>query len=454
MWLFSRKVRRQLGVDIGTSSIKVVELERQGKHLSLENYSLIEGLDFFGSATVINANTPSTLKMSENDIAGILKQALDAAKIKTASVVMSIPVFSSFLTVMEVPQMSVKELESAVPFEAKSYIPVPLSEVVLDWLIIPPRSVSEAPPPVAKNQIPAAKITPSAGSPSGGAVAPVNSAGSVIGNRPPASSTGALTAVMESQNNTPPPVSAVNPSVTLNQAPTASPTPAPSQSPALPPAPASFKPAKIEILLVAVPKEVVTKYQRIAEAAKVVLAGLESESFSLNRALVGNDPGTIMLIDFGARSANLTLIDRGFIYTSHTVDLSGKEITKVIAQSLNVAPQRAEDLKKSLGVGETSEHKGIAQVISPFVDKLAGEAGRMASLFLKKKGQKVDKIVLTGGSANLPGLADYLQNSLGVATLLGNPFARLKVNSSLQPVLKNDLSSALAVAAGAAMREL
>src|SRR3989344_6012796 len=165
MWLFSRKVRRQLGIDIGTSSIKVVELERQGKHLSLQNYSLIEGLDFFGSATVINANTPSTLKMSENDIAVILKQALDAAKIKTTSVIMSIPVFSSFLTVMEVPQMSVKELESAVPFEAKSYIPVPLSEVVLDWLIIPPRSVAAMPAAGAKNSAAAVKIMPLAASP-------------------------------------------------------------------------------------------------------------------------------------------------------------------------------------------------------------------------------------------------------------------------------------------------
>ena len=452
MWLFSRKVRRQLGVDIGTSSIKVVELERQGKHLSLENYSLIEGLDFFGSATVINANTPSTLKMSENDIAGILKQALDAAKIKTASVVMSIPVFSSFLTVMEVPQMSVKELESAVPFEAKSYIPVPLSEVVLDWLIIPPRNVS--PSADSKAPAPAVKVAPSAGSPHGNANGSAPSTGPVTADSPSGKSTGALSAAMENAGNTSLSTIAANPSVTPSQAPSASPTPAPSQSPALPPAPAQFKQAKIEILLVAVPKEVVTKYQRIAEAAKVVLTGLESESFSLNRSLVGNDPGTIMLVDFGARSANLTLIDRGFIYASHTVDLSGKEITKVIAQSLNVAPQRAEDLKKSLGVGETSEHKGIAQVVSPFVDKLAGEAGRMANLFLKKEGQKVEKIILTGGSANLPGLTEYLHHSLGVATALGNPFARLKVNSSLQPVLKNDLSSALAVAAGAAMREL
>ncbi|MBI4119932.1 MAG: pilus assembly protein PilM [Parcubacteria group bacterium] len=453
MWLFSRKVRRQLGVDIGTSSIKVVELERQGKHLSLQNYSLIEGLDFFGSATVINANTPSTLKMSENDIAGILKQALDAAKIKTTSVIMSIPVFSSFLTVMEVPQMSVKELESAVPFEAKSYIPVPLSEVVLDWLIIPPRSAAAVPAAASKGSMSAAKIAPSPAPLLGNASAPVSPAGPVPSNRPSDGSIAKLSVALENPNNASPSASAIpglTPSPT--QVPSVSPTPAP--APVLTPSPGPAKPSKIEILLVAVPKEVVTKYQRIAEAAKVVLAGLESESFSLNRALVGNDPSTIMLIDFGARSANLTLIDRGFIYTSHTVDLSGKEITKVIAQSLNVAPQRAEDLKKSLGVGETSEHKGIAQVVSPFIDKLAGEAERMANLFLKKEGQKIEKAILTGGSANLPGLSEYLQHSLGVTTALGNPFARLKVDSSLQTVLKNDLSSALAVSAGAAMREL
>ena len=56
---------------------------------------------------------------------------------KADTAIISIPVFSSFLTVMELPNLNEKELESAIPFEARSYIPVPLAEVVLDWIILP-----------------------------------------------------------------------------------------------------------------------------------------------------------------------------------------------------------------------------------------------------------------------------------------------------------------------------
>ena len=152
MWLFSRKDRRQLGVDVGTSAVKIVELEHSSNRLTLTNYAVLDGSDFFGEMPG-GSNMPSGLKMSDDDIASALKRLLAEAKIKTRTAVMSIPIFSSFLTVMELPNLAGKELESAVPFEARSYVPVPLSEVVLDWLIIPPRSdsVSSTPATAPKN---------------------------------------------------------------------------------------------------------------------------------------------------------------------------------------------------------------------------------------------------------------------------------------------------------------
>lgn len=372
MWPFSRKVRRQLGIDIGTSAIKIVELESSNSYLTLTNYGVMDGSDFFGEMPG-NTNIPAGLKMSDNDIALVLKKLLSEARIKTKEAVMSIPIFSSFLTVMELPNLIGKELDSAIPFEARSYIPVPLSEVVLDWLIIPPRSSSM----------------------------PANPS-----------------------------------SVSTDKAPTPSPE------------------GKVDVLLIAVPKEVVSKYQRIAEMADLRLVALESESFSLARALVGNDLGTTMLVDFGARNTNLSIIDRGFIFVSHSADLSGKEITQAVAHSLNVNPSRAEELKRSVGVSATGMEKGIAQAISPFIDKLSGEIERMDSLILKKENRKIEKIILTGGSSNLPGVVEYLGQVLKVSVIVGNPFSRIKFDPNLDAILRRDLSSTLTVATGLAMREL
>ena len=365
MWPFSRKARRQLGVDVGTSSVKVVELERENEHLKLANYGIVDGSDFFRE-TLDGSNTPLGLKMSENDVAGVLKRLLESAHIKTRSAVMSIPIFSSFLTVMDLPNLSAKELESAVPFEARSYIPVPLAEVVLDWLIIPADSASSE----------------------------------------------LVSTTSEQKRN------------------------------------------KIAILLIAVPKEVISKYQRIAVAAGLELKALESESFSLARSLVGADQGTVMLVDMGGRSANLTIINRGFILISHSADISGREITKAVTHSLNVAPARAEELKKMSGVVQTSTEKGLAQVITPFIDKLIGEIERMDSLLVKKISHKAEKIILTGGTANLPGITEYLSRRLGVEVIIGNPLTKIKFNTELEPVFRRELSPALAVAVGLAMREL
>lgn len=363
MWPFSRKIRRQLGVDIGTSSVKIVELERENTGLKLNNYGIMDGSDFFGTQSG-NSNAPSGLRISENDIAAALKQLIQETKIRTSEAVMSIPIFSSFLTVMELPELSAKELESAVPFEARSYIPVPLSEVVLDWLVIPSSSAAASPVAVAR---------------AGG---------------------------------------------------------------------------KVNVLLIAVPKEVVSKYQRIAAAAGLKLEALESESFSLARVLVANDPSTVMLIDLGARNTNVTIMDGTFIFMSHSADFSGRGITKVIASSLNVAPDRAEALKKTAGVSSSGSEKGITQVVAPFLDKLANEVERMDALFFKKENKKVEKIILVGGMANLPGLTEYLSRHLGVAVAVGNPFSRIKFESVLEQIFRRELASGLAVAAGLAMRDL
>ncbi len=390
MWPFRRKIRRQIGIDIGTSSVKIVELSKEGNHIVLSNYGIMDGSDFFGEVQN-GSNTPSGLKLSENDIASVLKQLLDTAKIKTDKVVMSIPFFSSFLTVMEMPNISEKEIESAIPFQARSYIPVPLSEVVLDWLVIPEFS-SPTQLPVADSKI------------------------SNIATNTADDGNGNIASIV--------------------------------------PDPIQAKKNKISVLLIAVPKEVISKYQRIAKALDLELVALESESFSLARSLIGNDKGTIMLVDFGARSTNLTIIDGGYIFMSHSADLSGKEITKMVARSLNIQPQRAEELKKSSGVSSTGSEKGLTQIISPFVEKLVNEIERMNSLFIKKEGRKIEKIILTGGSSNLPGLVEYLSKSAGVEVIIGNPFSKIKFDFALEPVLRKDLSSSLAVATGLSMREL
>lgn len=134
VWPFRKISKKFLGIDIGTSAIKIVELSKAGERIKLENY---------GEMSVkTQAEKPfrtlegSSLLLSDKDIARAINAILKKAQIATKEAFFSIPDFSTFFTFLELPQMSREELSSAVQFEARQHIPLPLTEVVLDWSVI------------------------------------------------------------------------------------------------------------------------------------------------------------------------------------------------------------------------------------------------------------------------------------------------------------------------------
>ena len=123
-----------LGVDIGTSSIKVVELSRWGTKKSLKNYGEIRSEVLYDKP--FRTAEKSSLLLSSKDIARALLGILEEAKIETKDAVFSIPDFSSFFTHFELPPMTKEELPEAVRYEARKHIPLPFSEVTFDWQIL------------------------------------------------------------------------------------------------------------------------------------------------------------------------------------------------------------------------------------------------------------------------------------------------------------------------------
>lgn len=123
-----------LGIDIGTSSIKIIELSKVGARVKLENYGETSALTLYEKP--FRTFEKSTLLLSSSDIGKAILAILEEAKIKTKSTVFSIPDFSTFFTNFELPPMTEEELPQAINFAAPQYIPLPLSEVTLDWQLI------------------------------------------------------------------------------------------------------------------------------------------------------------------------------------------------------------------------------------------------------------------------------------------------------------------------------
>jgi type IV pilus assembly protein PilM len=124
-----------LGVDIGTSSIKIVELERKTGRFELVNYGVFE----IKESRTLPQNTDawqSVLKLPDQEISSGIHELFKKAGFNSQDVVTAIPSFTTFATVIDMPYVSNDDLARALPFEAKKYIPIPLDEVVLDWSIV------------------------------------------------------------------------------------------------------------------------------------------------------------------------------------------------------------------------------------------------------------------------------------------------------------------------------
>ncbi len=127
---FSKPSTDYLGIDIGTSSIKVVEISGN-KDITLKNYGEVTLKDFLGKSTKKKGN----LLYSSEEIAGALKELLSEAGIDRKKAYFSLPDFVSFFTPLTLPPMKEEEIDSVVEHHSRQYIPLPSSEVALDWFL-------------------------------------------------------------------------------------------------------------------------------------------------------------------------------------------------------------------------------------------------------------------------------------------------------------------------------
>ncbi|OGN24503.1 MAG: hypothetical protein A2916_02630 [Candidatus Yanofskybacteria bacterium RIFCSPLOWO2_01_FULL_41_67] len=347
-----------LGLDIGTSSIKIVELEKKGGRFHLTNYAIFELRNNEPSISQ-SSNWQSILKMPDEEIADGIKQLIKKAEIGSTDIISAIPSFSTFATVIEMPYVSNEDLARSIQFEAKKYVPIPLEEVILDWSIVG----------VVDGQ--------------------VSKGGS---------------------------------------------------------------PSTVEVFLAAVPKDETVRYQNIMKNSGLKLKALELENSALIRALLGNDLSPTVIVNIGGRSTSIIIVNRGYERVSHNYEIGGFEITKAIAQSLNVSLEKAEELKRKFGLKKTEENIINESMIS-LIDMMVFETKRTILNYEELKKEKIANVILIGGLTNMPGLGDYFKEKMGRSVVIGNPFSRIVYPNELQPIIP-ELSSMLAGAIGLAMREV
>lgn len=123
-----------VGVDIGSSSIKVVQLKNKGGQVVLETYGELS------LGPLAGLQSGELTNLANDKLAQALSEAVKSSEVTTKSSAVSIPSAASLIFTVEIPAaVSEKDLPTIISTEARKYIPVPVSEVSLDWWIIPKR---------------------------------------------------------------------------------------------------------------------------------------------------------------------------------------------------------------------------------------------------------------------------------------------------------------------------
>ncbi|MBI4120811.1 MAG: type IV pilus assembly protein PilM [Parcubacteria group bacterium] len=129
--LLKRKSSSVVGVDIGSSSIKVVQLKKRNGKAVLETYGELS-LGPYAALEVGQAT-----KLPQEKVSEALKDLMREANVNAVAGGLAIPLSQSLLSIIEIPMVSERKIADMVPLEARRYIPVPISEVTLDWRVVP-----------------------------------------------------------------------------------------------------------------------------------------------------------------------------------------------------------------------------------------------------------------------------------------------------------------------------
>ena len=207
---------------------------------------------------------------------------------------------------------------------------------------------------------------------------------------------------------------------------------------------------KMQVLLVGTRKMIIEQTVAMFRANGIELELLENQTVSLARqlSLPAEAPNT-MLIQIGASLMTILVLRRGQPFFVLNYPEAGDLLTKALMNNFSISKDKAEEYKKAFGLLADQGEDKIAAALQPVIDLIIGNIRNAISFFSTKNDQeKIERLLVAGGSAQLPGLASYLQNTFNLETSLVDNFAGFKGNIPTQD------QPAYSVALGLAKRQL
>ncbi len=303
-----------VGLEIGSSAVKGVKIVPRRKGLDLLNFarvSLPQGVVEKGRVT------------DEGVVASALEELINDLRPGRSTIISGISGEQAVIRTLKVPRMEDAELREALPWEAEQYMPFPIHEAALDFVVM----------------------------------------GSAEG---------------EGEEGE----------------------------------------ELIEVLVVAAPKDVVDSYLRPLRRVGLKPQQLDLQPYGLVHAhLYSNgDMGNVALVDIGAACTDIVIVTGREVELTRTITLGGNDFSKILAERMSISQEEGEQYKIRRLPSLYEEEPQLNENLISIVQELTGEITRSLDYFhIQHRGEKIEKVLLTGGGSQLAGLDDYLGENLDMA---------------------------------------
>ncbi len=176
------------------------------------------------------------------------------------------------------------------------------------------------------------------------------------------------------------------------------------------------------VLIVAAPTAVLEKYEKILTQVDLVGESIETEILSVQRALAPLFATQVahLVLHVGASSSIIAVVREQILQMVFPIGLGGTAITRAISADLGIDLAQAENYKKAYGLNQQAFEGKIGKALSPILESITGDIKKALLLYKEKYKEEISQIILSGGTALLPGIDAYFINSLNTQIVIGN----------------------------------
>ena len=343
--------RPLLGLDITTSSIKLIELSESGGQYRVESYA--------AEPTPHNAVNEKAI-VDANSVGEAIRRAIKRSGVRSRECAVAISGDAAITKSIPMPRsLSESELEQQVEMQADQYIPFPMEEVSYDFQVL---------------------------------------------------------------------------------------------------GPSEKDPEMMDVLLVATRTENVDQRVAAVAAAGLVPKLVDVEAFALENACRlmthqmpdGGIDRTIAVIDFGASTTTFSVLrDLHVVYTRDFA-FGGQQLTEEIMRTYGLSMEEAGRAKKEGGLPSNYQ----PEVLDPFIDDMTQQVSRSLQFYLASGSgrSQPEQILVCGGCANIPGVAEVIASRVGIPAERGDPLGQMRISSKAKALGVNRDATALLTACGLALR--